>query len=1600
MKKTALTVILTLCTVLVTLALSVQADTALQLSVAANGGDYKTVESALAAVEEMAKKGELNEKGVRLVLTGNHTATVKNGVLFGQKTIFLPDGKKLPITVTGGTLNLPAENVACANDYTFSHLVIPFDDTATKLFAGSGCITLEQITVNTDSDLEYRSSFFGDTFTAAVFEGWTEENLKLCQENGLFVSSVTLGSGFVYESKSGYPYAAVGSSTDFSAKVGGRTLSAKDTCPKLIIDGANLFNTMARIGSNPVGNSVLWIKSGRIHHLYAAGFDQFSKHSGDITVIAEGGTVQNYIRLVNELTLNGNLSVTLKNLDLTANTQATDGCMIQTLFGTCTIKGDVTVSMENVKADRYYGGMVGSDTTVFGDVSVSAKNCTFSLFYYGGAGKAKIYGNVENTLENVTAGNFKGADECSGLGNATSYTGKKASVGSITNKLKNVNLNSEKSVTATLGNVAGTQTGTITNILDEVTTSANTVLYCGNRSGTVKGISNTVRNSVFGYAFYGGGSGGTVSSLQNDLSNVIFQNYAYLAGGSNTVSGPIENRLTSCTVTKYYIFGGVNGGKVLNSNLEYGTRNYVNGGSFLGFWGGSASTGGTHRGNVYNEVSDGDFYGYDSKKPFAFAGGTRNTRHEGNTMTLIRGGTFHGFVAGGSIPNDESYAKEHTGTANLILAGGTFLDTVDANCRWGSYPNAVLNLDTTHALQPFSFKNPIECNSFLANSETPYPLTGQIRCGDFTVRGKGALQICGEVVCDSLSVEAGAGSLEVYGKLQCGSLDLGAKTLYLGAKSFVSASSVTGEVNLHQKEHWLKQTYFSSPKNTKISLSQQESTLGEAMVKDGVVEGRSPAFAGVGIIFSDKVSLRFAFDKEWVEQTRNEFSFTAKCGNRTIVDNAAFGDLIFKDGYYTVVSSPLNAAELGKTVSVFGSLIPEFSFSLTQLAANGVQIYDKEGTFKTLGELLKAFANFTVAADNYKNGNTNPLPYENKATATGFTATDGFVTLTEKPCVDLVNKQLILDEGMHLRYYLRSAEMKSSEQTSSPVQKLHYFRNSLDISSYATKKWVSTGFQKGYYEITVDLPVYPSQSHEVLRFMVSDKEDLHQALASKTSKPYPSYVHEDYVDRLDAVAETLSQTQGSEELGSALLYYLQAGAKYYADQPDLSTPVYPETFSAGYAREDISPHGFLVNLYSSASSYAVLDPLYTTCLALWDGEELALFFSVDVRQCPEYLTSNSKALLAEEFDVDPNKIFFNATHNHSSPNTTSHTRSDLQKWYNEIFFPKMVMAAKRAVRDLAPATLYTGKAISDPGTNYVRRYLRGDGSYTGIHNIVPSSNIVGYETEADKELRTLRFDRGDKKDILFVNWQGHAAHGAAYDHAATADFIGSLRDGVEKKMDVHFIYCNGASGNLNFTPKLGEKYFSSPYFRPIGTSLAGTVEKAVSAEKAIQSGKIQVTYVPYEGIIRHEDEKTVTKANECATAASAYKAEKGSEPSASWYQTNYGFQSKYEVSAIRTRAGLGESETIPIWAFSFGDVGMSFVPFEQFDTNAQQIRAASPFAVTMTAGYTNGTHSYIPSGFAAPHNGYEVYTCRYAFSTGDEVAAELSEALIQMHGKH
>ena len=76
------------------------------------------------------------------------------------------------------------------------------------------------------------------------------------------------------------------------------------------------------------------------------------------------------------------------------------------------------------------------------------------------------------------------------------------------------------------------------------------------------------------------------------------------------------------------------------------------------------------------------------------------------------------------------------------------------------------------------------------------------------------------------------------------------------------------------------------------------------------------------------------------------------------------------------------------------------------------------------------------------------------------------------------------------------------------------------------------------------------------------------------------------------------------------------------------------------------------------------------------------------------------------------------------------------------------------------------------------------------------------------------------------------------------------------------------------------------------------------------------------------------------------------------------------------------------FAVSFGDIAFTTAPFEQFDTNGQEVRAASPFPVTFTLSMTNESNGYVPSALAFPHGAYEVGQTKFVEGSGEEFARE------------
>lgn len=117
-----------------------------------------SLDEAFSKIEAKNKQWKAGDSVEIRIKGEDHTGGHQDGLLFGQTTIWREDGTKLPITIRGVDTTLPNDAYiyldsaggwyACANDYTFINLTLPIGDQETLFYAGSGNITLIDVSFN------------------------------------------------------------------------------------------------------------------------------------------------------------------------------------------------------------------------------------------------------------------------------------------------------------------------------------------------------------------------------------------------------------------------------------------------------------------------------------------------------------------------------------------------------------------------------------------------------------------------------------------------------------------------------------------------------------------------------------------------------------------------------------------------------------------------------------------------------------------------------------------------------------------------------------------------------------------------------------------------------------------------------------------------------------------------------------------------------------------------------------------------------------------------------------------------------------------------------------------------------------------------------------------------------------------------------------------------------------------------------------------------------------------------------------------------------------------------------------------------------------
>ena len=437
-----------------------------------------------------------------------------------------------------------------------------------------------------------------------------------------------------------------------------------------------------------------------------------------------------------------------------------------------------------------------------------------------------------------------------------------------------------------------------------------------------------------------------------------------------------------------------------------------------------------------------------------------------------------------------------------------------------------------------------------------------------------------------------------------------------------------------------------------------------------------------------------------------------------------------------------------------------------------------------------------------------------------------------------------------------------------------------------------------------------------------------------------------------------------------------------------------EGLQIGFAKESIMPDG-QVNLAGSGNnahrvSTGFTDILYATCLAASENGTTILLFSTDTLYAKMEWTSEARKLINKATGVPEANIQIGGTHTHSGPTVGGNLPLTLQ--WKPIYMDGLVNAAKKALADQAPATLY-GTRVETEKMTFVRHYLMTDGSYAGSNFGDYSKGIVDYATEADEEMTLIKIDReGDKKDILLMNFQAHPCFGSGNNALdISADFIGSARDAVEKETDMHFIYFSGATGNQNTLSQIGTHNASYTKDRILyGQELARyAIEALPGMTTAVEGAGVKTTQVQIEYKSNDYGQDRLAEAKEIAQAFGL----SGDADQCTTLAKQKGFHSVYECTGIVTCSKLPPTGSFEVNVCSFGGVGFVAAPHEMFNATGRYIKENSPFAFTVISTTTNDYHHYFPTKEAYAYGCYESFTARFASGVAEDMQVKYVELL-------
>ncbi|NSW52401.1 MAG: neutral/alkaline non-lysosomal ceramidase N-terminal domain-containing protein [Anaerolineae bacterium] len=424
---------------------------------------------------------------------------------------------------------------------------------------------------------------------------------------------------------------------------------------------------------------------------------------------------------------------------------------------------------------------------------------------------------------------------------------------------------------------------------------------------------------------------------------------------------------------------------------------------------------------------------------------------------------------------------------------------------------------------------------------------------------------------------------------------------------------------------------------------------------------------------------------------------------------------------------------------------------------------------------------------------------------------------------------------------------------------------------------------------------------------------------------------------------------------------------------------FPEAH-AGVARTLITPpRGVYLIGYGdrTVGNRGVHDDLTATALVFAIGDQQTALVALDVLTINEFTVDRIRQALA------PLPIILCCSHTHSGPITYADAKSSHRNQdYVSFLVAQVCNAVRQAQTNLLPVRFEYSRGECDVGIN--RRERMADG------HMEIGRNPKGVRDASLQVVSIWRNDGSNERLATLVNYACHGTVLGPDNLLVSADWIGAMRQDLERRMGGLVLFLQGAAANIN-----PDMYWDDA--NAFGEVEAQGLRVAESVAAAIGHSSIpldpnplslmrETVWLPTETAVRgsrpprHYGRELLRLAN--MPVFLLLLADLLLKRRYPWKPVIAAHDGYWSVPMRINVLRLGEAVVVTYAAETFTEIGL-------------RVKAASPARYTLFASVTDGCISYLPTSAAHDEGGYEVDTAPLAYRYPGRLQAACEEIALQ-----